>query len=63
MAIWFLQVLPTAAVMFKSLLITCAFALNAAAAFPPKPTGLTVVESLKFPGVSISFKEVVQFVL
>lgn len=30
-----------------------------AASFPPKPEGITVVESKKFPGVSISYKEVI----
>jgi hypothetical protein len=30
------------------------------ASFPPVPTGLTIVNSTKFPGASISYKEVCQ---
>lgn len=37
----------------------CSLALLASAAsFPPKTEGITVVESKKFPGVTISYKEV-----
>ncbi|KAF2029598.1 alpha/beta-hydrolase [Setomelanomma holmii] len=36
----------------------CSLALlTSAASFPPKPEGVTVVESTKFPGYSISYKE------
>ncbi|KAF2733964.1 alpha/beta-hydrolase [Polyplosphaeria fusca] len=39
-------------------LVACLLAYaTTAASFPPKPTGLTVVNSTKFPGVSISYKE------
>jgi hypothetical protein len=30
-----------------------------AASFPPTPEGLTIIQSEKFPGVSISYKEVI----
>jgi hypothetical protein len=43
----------------RALTALCSLTLSASAAsFPPKPEGVTVVESTKFPGVSISYKEV-----
>lgn len=42
----------------RNLLPLSTFALTAAAAFPPKPENITTVQSRKFPGVSISYKEV-----
>jgi hypothetical protein len=43
----------------KASFVACSVALTAlAASFPPKPEEVTVVQSTKFPGVSISFKEV-----
>jgi hypothetical protein len=48
-------------VMFtsKASLALCSLALGASAAsFPPKPENVTIVQSNKFPGVSISYKEV-----
>jgi carboxypeptidase C (cathepsin A) len=42
----------------QTLWAVCSLALPVVtAAFPPTPEGVTVVESTKFPGVSISFKE------
>jgi hypothetical protein len=32
--------------------------MGSVGALPPKPEGITVVESKKFPGVTISYKEV-----
>jgi hypothetical protein len=44
---------------YKVSWVACSVALTAlAASFPPKPEDVTVVQSAKFPGVSISFKEV-----
>lgn len=34
------------------------FVLTVSAAFPKKPENITTVQSTKFPGVSISYKEV-----
>ena len=47
------------AILSKALWALTSLAIGASAAsFPPTPEGLSVVQSLKFPGVSISYKEV-----
>lgn len=50
--------LPTDMVMLRSLVALSSFALPISAALPPRPENITVVQSRKFPGVSISYKEV-----
>ncbi|UPX17302.1 uncharacterized protein EKO05_0007668 [Ascochyta rabiei] len=43
--------------ILRSLVALSSFAVAASAAFPLKPENVTVVQSTKFPGVSISYKE------
>lgn len=42
----------------RTLSVLSVFALVATAAFPPKPQNVTTIQSTKFPGVSLSYKEV-----
>lgn len=46
--------------MFTALVLGAALVGVSSASFPPVPTGLTIVNSTKFPGASISYKEVCQ---
>lgn len=45
-------------VLTRALLALSISVLAATATFPPAPDNVTVLQSTKFPGVSISFKEV-----
>lgn len=42
----------------RSLVAMSPLALAVFAAFPPTPENVTTIQSIKFPGVSISYKEV-----
>ncbi|KAF2621155.1 alpha/beta-hydrolase [Macroventuria anomochaeta] len=49
--------MPMNMFILRSLVALSPFALAASAAFPPKPEHVTIVQSTKFPGVSISYKK------